>query len=65
MKLVKTAIKVGDYVTIKAPGSWLNGEWGVVRAIDKDGTYYVAPYGEDDTQLVFDKSELRKMEYHQ
>lgn len=58
MKLEKV-INVGDKVSIKAPESWADGEWGIVKAIDGD-TYYVAIANDTDTQLVFDKSELRK-----
>ena len=50
---------IGQRVTIKSKDSWLNGEWGVIKAVDADGNYYVAPYGAENESLIFTRDELR------
>jgi len=52
---VKT-IPNGTRVTIHAPASWANGEWGIVKGFD--GDYHVAVFGGTE-QLVFARYELR------
>ena len=51
MKLEKV-INVGDKVSIKAPESWADGEWGIVKAIDDDvyNVYFIL-YGRETLKV--------------
>ena len=54
-------LSIGDEVIINSKDSWLHGEWGIVNHIDAD-FYHVAPQGDKNQSMVFNRKELRKVE---
>lgn len=60
-KYIRSAreIPVGTKVYIKAPGSWCDGEWGIVKYFDGDN-YHVAIANGNDCP-IFERRELRIM----
>jgi len=53
-----TIIPNGTKVDIVSPDSWDNEGWGIVTSFDGD-QYHVAMYGDENTQPIFDRSELK------
>ena len=50
-------IPLGTKVYIKSPGSWADGEWGIVNYYD--GEFYHVGIAGGEPDLIFDRKELK------